>query len=84
MPFFYFHTNKEPDSTSFHAADLAAAKCEATRMAGQIICDAAGRFWDKAEWMLTVTDMHGLTQFQLQFIGTDAPTNLNGAFALPI
>ncbi len=84
MPFFNFHINKEPDSTSFHASDLAAAKCEATKMAGQIICDGAKRFWDRAEWMLTVTDLHGLTQFQLQFIGTDAPVNSSAALPLPL
>ena len=63
-------------SGSFHADDLGSAKCEATKMAGQIICDEARTFWDTAEWMLTVTDANNLTQFQLQFIGTDAPTNL--------
>ncbi len=76
MPFYYFHLNDEADSTSFHADDLGAAKCEATKMAGQIICDEAKTFWNTAEWLLTVTDANNLTQFQLQFIGTDAPVNL--------
>lgn len=76
MPFYYFHLNNEPDSTSFHADDLVAAKCEATKMAGQIICDEARTFWNTAEWVLSVTDANSLTQFQLQFVGTDAPINL--------
>jgi hypothetical protein len=35
MPFCYLHVNDEPESTCFHAVDLAAAKCEATKMAGK-------------------------------------------------
>jgi hypothetical protein len=84
MSFYYFHVNDESESTSFHAADLAAAKCEATRMAGRIICDDALTFWDKAEWSLTVTDEGGLTLFQLQFIGTDAPAISRASVALPL
>jgi hypothetical protein len=82
MPFYYFHRNDDADVVSFHAEDLAAAKCEATRMAGKIICDDATTFWDKAEWSLTVTDTNGLTQFQLHFIGTDAPVVLKAALSL--
>ena len=76
MPFYYFHLNSEPDAISFHAEDLDDAKCEATKLAGQIICDKARTFWDTGDWILTVTDADHLTQFQLQFVGTDAPINL--------
>jgi hypothetical protein len=72
MPFFYARLNDEPASTGYHAADLAAAKCEATKMAGRIICDDAATFRDRAEWSLTVTDEDDLTLFQLQFIGVES------------
>jgi Domain of unknown function (DUF6894) len=76
MPRFYFHIE---DGTTTQVAEvveidsLAAAKCEAVRFAGQMICDSAGRFWDTEEWKLTATDESGLTLFCLVFIGTDAP-----------
>ena len=73
MPSYYLHVNDEPDKTCFQAVDLAAAKCEATKMAGRIICDDSDTFWERAEWSLTVADISGLTLFQLQFIGIDAP-----------
>jgi hypothetical protein len=73
MPFYYLHVNDELESTCFHAVDLAAAKCEATKMAGKIICDDSGAFWDTAEWSMMVSDKGGLTLFQLQFIGIEAP-----------
>ena len=79
MPSYYLHVNEEQDTTCFHALDLAAAKCEATKMAGRIICDDADTFWDRAEWSLTVADKNGLTLFQLQFIGIEAPTILRPA-----
>jgi hypothetical protein len=42
-------------------------------MAGTIVCEEADTFWDKAEWIMPVTDVTGLTQFQLCIVGTDAP-----------
>jgi|GEM_PF-4336606 len=72
MLVFYFDLTDQPDCTSFHAVDLAAAKGEATKMAGRIISDDAGKFWDTADWALTVTDIDAPTQFQLQFIGPQA------------
>jgi hypothetical protein len=76
MPLFHFHVEDgQPavDPGGFELPDLAAAKCEAIQMAGRIICDAAGAFWDRAEWSMTVTDESGLTLFNLQIVGTDAP-----------
>lgn len=73
MPLYYFHLDDEADSTSFEAANLAAAKCEATKMAGQIICDDSHTFWEKAEWVLTVTNADNLMLFQLRFVGIEAP-----------
>jgi hypothetical protein len=53
-------------------------------MAGQIVCDDARTFWDKAEWLLTVSDAGGLTLFQLQLIGTDAPVISRSAVAVAL
>jgi hypothetical protein len=73
MPVYYLRINDEPDSTCFQALNLAEAKCEATQMAGKIICDDSKVFWHNAEWSMMVSDKDGLTLFQLQFIGVDAP-----------
>ena len=54
--------------------DVEAAKCEAVKIAGQIICDESDKFWREAEWTMAVADDRGLTQFQLQVIGIDAPS----------
>jgi hypothetical protein len=84
MPFYQLHLNDEKASTSFHADDLGEARCQATKMAGQIICDDARTFWDKAEWLLTVSDAGGLSLFQLQLIGTDAPVISRPAVAVAL
>jgi hypothetical protein len=73
MPQFYFHTNGERDADGVELASLAVAKCEAVKLAAQIVCEQAGEFWDEAEWSMTVTDENDLTMFQLQVIGTEAP-----------
>jgi hypothetical protein len=53
--------------------NLAAAKCEAVKMMGRLICDASETFWDCADWTMTVTDEAGLTVFELSVSGTQAP-----------
>ena len=73
MPVFHFHTDKDHDVDGIELPDLASAKCEAVKLAGRLICDEADLFWTKAEWSMTVTDDRGLTLFQLQIVGTDAP-----------
>ena len=76
MPKYHFHIDdggSAPDREGVELENLAVAKCEAIRMAGRIICDAAASFWDRAEWTMTVTDDTGLTMFTLQIVGTEAP-----------
>jgi hypothetical protein len=76
MPRYFFHIE---DGSSVHddegteLKDLTVAKCEAVKLAGQMICDAAGEFWEHEEWKLTATDEDGLTLFCLQFFGIEAP-----------
>jgi hypothetical protein len=77
MPRYHFHIDdgrSTRDGEGFDLADLAAAKCEAVQMAGRIICDDGGAFWDRGEWSMTVADSTGLTLFHLQIVGTEAPS----------
>jgi hypothetical protein len=79
MPRFHFHTDDNRDDDGHIMPDVEAAKCEAVKLAGQIICNQAHEFWDKAEWTMTVTDENGLTQFQLQIVGTESPSVLHSS-----
>jgi hypothetical protein len=72
MPKFHFHLNDERDQEGVELPNLAAAKCEALEFASRHICEAANSFWDREDWMLTVTDENGLTLVQLHIIGTQA------------
>jgi hypothetical protein len=76
MPQYFFHiedglTGRDDEGTELE--DLAVAKCEAVKLAGQMICDSAGEFWGKEEWRMTVSDASGLTLFSLHFVGIEAP-----------
>ena len=74
MSRFFFHTNNPADEPEgFEFADLRAAKCEAVRYAGQLLCDEAAEFWDNADFELTVTDEKGLIRFTMRMVGTEAP-----------
>jgi hypothetical protein len=53
--------------------NLAAAKCEAVRYAGRLICEQANTFWDKGDFAMSVTDETGLILFSLVLSGVDAP-----------
>jgi hypothetical protein len=80
MPRYFFHID---DGVSVHddegteLENVTVAKCEAVKLAGQMICDAAGTFWDKEEWKLTATDEGGLTLFCLHFVGVEAPAAMS-------
>lgn len=71
---YYFHTDSQRDLNGVYLASLADAKCEAMAVAGRMICDQADTFWDAAEWCLTVSDQDNLTLFQLNLMGTEAPS----------
>jgi hypothetical protein len=76
MPRYFFHIDDgatAQDDEGAELDDVAAAKCVAVRLAGQMICDGADRFWDREEWKLTATDSDGLTLFCLHVVGVDAP-----------
>ena len=74
MPRYYFHTEDSgADPEGIELDSLAVAKCEAVKTAGAMICEAAGEFWDRSEWNMTVSDARGLTLFTLHFMGIEAP-----------
>ena len=77
MPRFYFNIDdglSTLDVEGTEIGSLAEARCQAIKMAGHIMCEAAGTFWDHhSEWIMTVTDEQRLTMFTLQICGTDAP-----------
>jgi hypothetical protein len=73
MPTFIFHVKGHPDDQEMDLPDIATAKCEAVRFAGQLICDEADGFWDAAEFSLTVMDERRLILFSLTMLGQDAP-----------
>lgn len=73
MSHFFFHVAGRPDETGTELPSIAAAKCEAVRYAGKLICDEADTFWDSAEFGLIVTDETGLVLFTLTLSGLEAP-----------
>jgi hypothetical protein len=74
MSRFYFHTDDHRDNEGTELSSLSVAKCHAVQMTGTIICDESESFWDKAECNMTVTDENNLTLFQIQVVGTEAPS----------
>ena len=76
MPRYFFHIEDGSslrDEEGVELKDLATAKCEAVKFAGQMICESASRFWENEEWKLTAANEAGLTLFCLHFVGIDAP-----------
>lgn len=78
VPRFYFHTNHpseqdEQDDEGFDFSSVHAAKGEAVRYAGELLCDVGEHFWDKGDFELTVTDDQGLVLFAMRMIGIEAP-----------
>lgn len=73
MPKFYFHVEGFADDLGVDLPSIDAAKCEAARYAGRLLCDEAVTFWGMGEMSLTVTDERGLSLFVLSISGTEAP-----------
>jgi hypothetical protein len=84
MPRYFFHINDgvaNRDEEGTVLKDLATAKCDGVKLAGQAICDAGEAFWDKQEWTLTATDEAGLTLFSLHLVGFEAPAAVGARHA---
>ena len=75
MPRYFFNVSDSTtrDSEGTELESITEAKCEAVKMAGNIICEAAIDFWDTQEWSMTVSNSAGLVLFSLMFIGNEAP-----------
>jgi hypothetical protein len=73
MSRFYFQVEGAPDDVGMELPNVGAAKCEAVRYAGRLICEQANSFWDKGDFTMTVRDERGLTLFLLVLSGVDAP-----------
>jgi hypothetical protein len=75
MPRYHYHLHtgaEDRDETGIELHDLEEAKCEAVKTAGRLICDDAAGFWNRDEWRMTVTDVAGLTLFELHLVGIES------------
>jgi hypothetical protein len=73
MPGFVFQIDGDPEKLRIDLPSIAAAKSQAARYAGGLLCDAAETFWEGTGINLTVSDDSGMTLFALSISGTDAP-----------
>jgi hypothetical protein len=79
MPRYFYNVDDGasiPDRDGIELADLKAAKCEAIKYAGRLICDAHTSFWHMDDWRLTVTNEDHLTLFTLIFASIDSPSSM--------
>lgn len=75
MPRYHFHVEDGThlrDEDGVELPDLQAARCEAIKFAGSLICDAHDSFWALDDWRMTVTDADGLTLFCLILTSIEA------------
>lgn len=78
MPRFYFHTNHPAELTvqddeGVEFATIHEAKGAAVKYAGQLLSDVGEKFWDDADFDLTVTDEDGFILFAMRVVGVEAP-----------
>ena len=85
MPRYYFHIEDdrtELDRVGVELADLAAARDEAVRAAGEILRDGtAESLWSSKPWRMWVTqsrDPKGKTLFTLRFSATEGRFSESG------
>jgi hypothetical protein len=71
MKRYHFKTDDQSDARGVELADLAAAKCEAAKVAASFACGLADEPWRDCRWTVTVTDDDGRRVLQLELIGTE-------------
>jgi hypothetical protein len=74
MPVYHFNVrdgSEISDSDGTDLPDIRAARLEAVKLAGQMLLDRPGTFWEGSDWHLDVSDESGLTLFRLDFTATD-------------
>ena len=76
MPRFHFDLHDgvdHPDVDGVILPDVAAARIEAVRYAGELLHGQPELFWRGEEWTMTVTNAERLALFSLTIMATDAP-----------
>jgi hypothetical protein len=74
MPRYFFHVADGadmPDHEGTVLSGIPAARDEAIRTAGEIIKDEGGKFWNGAEWEMTVKNEAGESVLTLRFSADD-------------
>ncbi len=70
--------DEQPRADPFEADGLADARSQAVILAGELLREADGHFWDEgANWRVDVTDAEELVLYSLLIIGVAAPA-VNG------
>lgn len=83
MPVYHFHVNDESDPEGIELSGLQVARCQALKMAGEIICGHdADQFWNTGDWTMTVANSEGMMLFRLVLSGIEAPAILKAVPAL--
>lgn len=72
MKRYHFRTKDQADARGVELASIAAAKCEAAKIAASIVCASSDEAWENCDWTVTVTDDNGRKLFQLQVIATES------------
>ena len=75
MPLYNFNVHDgsgaaESDPAEF--PDYRAARGEAVKLAGQLLIDVDGKFWNGGDWRIDVTDPAGLVLCSLYITGIEA------------
>ena len=76
MPRYYFHVEDGvslPDREGIELPGLTEARRQAAILAGGVLSEGAGQFWDGQPWSIRVTDDTNLTLFTLDLSATSAP-----------
>ncbi len=71
MKRYHFKTDDQSDARGVELTSLAAAKCEAAKVAASIVCESADEPWRRSEWTVTVTDDSGVKVLQLKIVGNE-------------
>jgi hypothetical protein len=76
LPRYYFHIVDSvvlPDEDGLELPDIAAAKVEAVKSAGEMLHDHAERFWASPDWKVIVTGEDRTVLFSIDCRAFDAP-----------
>jgi 1,4-alpha-glucan branching enzyme len=72
MKRYHFKIDDESDVRGVELADLAAAKCEAAKVAASYACGLADDQWHDCRWTVTVTDDHGREVLRLELTAIES------------